>query len=285
MKKLAFSIAVLSIFLILSACGQQDAKQPVTEKGTGGQTAQSSQKNEKKDTERTGIKKKENSKDAMAQSVQTAEKPAPQYRLNPATWSLKPISKANPKAILLTFDDSPDKYALEIAKTLQSLHVKAIFFVNGHFLESAEGREKLKAIHDMGFMIGNHTYHHTGLKDLPEAKQKDEIVKLNTLVKSITGEQPKFFRAPFGQNTDYSKKIAAQQKMILMNWSFGYDWVKEYQSKAAITKIMLNTPYLTSGANLLMHDRKWTSEAIKDIVQGYQAKGYDIIDPALIETL
>ncbi|WP_419883700.1 polysaccharide deacetylase family protein [Peribacillus sp. B-H-3] len=282
MKKLALSIAAL--FLILSGCGQQDAKQPDTEKGTGGQTAQSVQKNEK-DTDRNDIKKKENSKDTMAQLVQTAEKPVPQYRLNPATWSLKPITKANPKAILLTFDDSPDKYALDIAKTLQSLHVKAIFFVNGHFLESAEGRKKLKAIHDMGFMIGNHTYHHTGLKDLPEAKQKDEIVKLNNLVKSITGEQPKFFRAPFGQNTDYSKKIAAQQKMILMNWSFGYDWVKEYQSKAAITKIMLTTPYLTSGANLLMHDRKWTSEAIKDIVQGYQAMGYDIIDPALIETL
>ncbi|MES1039267.1 polysaccharide deacetylase family protein [Peribacillus simplex] len=136
----------------------------------------------------------------------------------------------------------------------------------------------------MGFSIGNHTYSHVNLKELTEKEQEREIVKLNNLVEGITGVRPKYFRAPFGSNTEHSKKVAEKEKMLVMNWTYGYDWEKEYQDKKALTEIMLNSPYLGNGANLLMHDRKWTSEAIEDIVKGFQKKGYEILDPKLIET-
>ena len=32
-----------------------------------------------------------------------------------------------------------------------------------------------------------------------------------------------------------------------------------------------------------MHDREWTAEALKDIVEGLRAKGYEMIDPATIK--
>jgi len=32
-----------------------------------------------------------------------------------------------------------------------------------------------------------------------------------------------------------------------------------------------------------MHDREWTAAALKDIVVGLRAKGYDLIDPATIK--
>ena len=132
--------------------------------------------------------------------------------MNKDNWSFKPIGDANPKVVLLTFDDAPDKYSLEIAKTLQRLQVPAIFFVNGHFLKSDEKKSMLKEIHDMGFSIGNHTYSHVNLKELTEEEQKREIVKLNNLVEGIIGERPKYFRAPFGSNTDYSKKLLQMKK-------------------------------------------------------------------------
>lgn len=125
---------------------------------------------------------------------------------------------------------------------------------------------------------------HSNLKDLTASEQKSEIAGLNDLVEQITGERPRFFRAPFGSNTDESRKMAEEEKMVLMNWTYGYDWESDYQTKEALTEIMINTPYLTDGANLLMHDRKWTSEALSAIVTGLKQKGYEMADPDEIET-
>ena len=207
----------------------------------------------------------------------------PQYRMK-GDFSIQNIDNPDEKVVLLTIDDAPDKNALEMAQTLKNLDVKAIFFVNGHFLDTPEEGEVLKQIHQMGFPIGNHTYNHKSLRELSEEEQRKEIVDLNDRIEELIGVRPQFFRAPFGMNTDYSKQLAEEEKMLLMNWTYGYDWEKEYQTKEALADIMVNTPLLRNGANLLMHDRQWTSAALGDIVKGLQNKGYKIVDPTQIET-
>ena len=207
----------------------------------------------------------------------------PLYELNVATWGFQPIDDANAKVVLLTFDDAPDKHALDMAKTLKALDAPAIFFVNGHFLDSDEGKAVLKEIHDLGFPIGNHTKTHADLQQLSEAEQKEEILFVSDIVEEVIGERPKFFRAPFGKNTDYSKALVKEEGMLFMNWSYGYDWEKAYMNADAIADIMVNTELLQDGANLLMHDREWTAGGLQDIVEGLRVKGYDFIDPATIK--
>jgi peptidoglycan-N-acetylglucosamine deacetylase len=269
-------------YLILSGCGGQTGSTENESKEKAEERKQTETEKEKQQGSIPVTKQAQNKKEAG--KVETGVNPTPQYVLNPGNWSLKPISKANPKVVLLTFDDAPDKHALQMAKTLKNHGVKAIFFVNGHFIESEAGKAALKQIHDIGFVIGNHTYTHASLKKLSEKEQMDEIVKVNDAVEAIIGERPKFFRAPFGINTEFSKRLAAKEKMLVMNWTYGYDWEKDYQNKEALTKIMINSPYLTNGANLLMHDRAWTSEAISGIITGLKAKGYEMLDPHLIKT-
>lgn len=206
------------------------------------------------------------------------------YVLNEATWYLEPIDdEVDEKVVLLTIDDAPETYALEMAKTLKKLDVPAIFFVNGHFLETDEQKKMLKEIDDMGFTIGNHTYSHQSLPELSEEEQLDEIVKVNDQVEDIIGKRPLFFRAPFGQNTDFSKEVIQDEQMMSMNWSYGYDWNEAYMNKDALVDVMVNADELRDGANLLMHDREWTAEALSDIVQGLRDKGYDFIDPLTIK--
>ncbi|WP_340373146.1 polysaccharide deacetylase family protein [Peribacillus sp. FSL E2-0218] len=267
-------VLLASVAILLIACTGQDPDHAEKEKNKSVETAASV-----RDESQQEKKEQEESPKTNAEEKVKAE-----YRVNKDTWSFEPIGDADPKVVLLTFDDAPDKYSLEIAKTLHRLKVPAIFFVNGHFLENDENKAMLKEIHDLGFPIGNHTYSHVNLKELTEKEQEREIVKLNNLVEGIIGERPKYFRAPFGSNTDHSRKVAEEEKMLVMNWTYGYDWEKEYQDKKALTEIMLNSPYLGNGANLLMHDRKWTSEAIEEIVKGFQKKGYKMLDPDSIET-
>ena len=138
-------------------------------------------------------------------------KPEILYELNPANWALQPIDDANPKAVLLTIDDAPDKYAFEMAKTLKALNAPAIFFVNGHFIDTDEEKANLKAIVEMGFAIGNHTQTHANLKNSTEEQQREEIIKVNETVEAIIGEKPIFFRAPFGVNTDFSRNLVQEE--------------------------------------------------------------------------
>lgn len=278
MKKILASGLTL---LLLTACGsEQTGSSHEAEKSNKTEVKEMDQKqSEGPDTEASESETKEK-EEPSKEVVQTKD-----YKINEANWSIEPIDKANPKVVLLTIDDAPDQHALQMAKDLKELKAPAIFFVNGHFLDTPEEKETLKKIHDLGFMIGNHTYSHSSLRDLSPEEQKEEILSVSDLVESITGERPQFFRAPFGQNTDYSRELAAEEKMSLMNWTYGYDWEKQYQNKAAITDIMINSPYLNDGANLLMHDRTWTSEALMDIVNGLRAKGYETLDPNRIKTI
>ncbi|MCA1053354.1 polysaccharide deacetylase family protein [Rossellomorea aquimaris] len=265
-------------FLLLTACANEPApvsKQPVQKKDIQ-ETADRTEDNQPE---------KDSVEEVKDESVTGQDgKVEPQYKINENNWSIEPIAGGNAEVVLLTIDDAPDCHALKMAQDLKALNAPAIFFVNGHFLDTPEEKETLKKIYDMGFVIGNHTYSHSSLKDLTNEKQKEEIVSVSDMVESITGERPKFFRAPFGQNTDFSRQVAAEEQMALMNWTYGYDWGKQYQTKDAITDIMVNSPFLNKGANLLMHDRTWTSEALPDIVKGLREKGYEILDPHKIQT-
>ena len=281
MKKILASGLTL---LLLTACSSEQTSTNQEEKKPE-QTTDMKQDSEK-------ATEGEPSEEAKAEADKEEKQEPPQeviqtkdYEINENNWSITPIGGANPKVVLLTIDDAPDQHALQMAKDLKELNAPAIFFVNGHFLDTPEEKETLKQIYDMGFTIGNHTYSHSSLRDLSPEEQKEEILSVNDLVQSIIGERPKFFRAPFGQNTDYSRQLAAEEKMSLMNWTYGYDWEKKYQNKEAITDIMVNSPFLNNGANLLMHDRTWTSEALTDIVNGLRDKGYETLDPNRIKTI
>ena len=269
-------VAIAAVSLLLTACGEDTNKSSNDVK----QTENVSNNNETKKQEAQTEQKEEVVEDETKEEGQIAE---PQYKLNTANWSIQPIAEANEKVVLVTIDDAPDKHSLEMAEILKSQDIPAIFFVNGHFLATEEKQQQLKKIHEMGFVIGNHTYSHQDLKGLTEQQQQEEILKVSALIEEITGEKPKFFRAPFGSNTDFSKQLVSDEKMVLMNWTYGYDWEKQYQNAQALTDIMVNTEYLNNGANLLMHDRDWTVEALPGIIQGLEDKGYGFVDPKEIE--
>lgn len=272
------AIALVVIMLILAGCVPADEIEKKPEKSS---PVTSSKTEEVKEEETNTVP--EESPPVHEEGEGDVQEAVAEYRMK-EDFSIENIKNPEEKIVLLTIDDAPSNNSLTMAKTLHDLKVKAIFFVNGHFIDTPEEGEVLKQIHQLGFPIGNHTFNHKTLKDLTEEQQRQEIVSLNDKIEELIGERPRFFRAPFGINTEYSKQVAADENMLLMNWTYGYDWEKDYQSKETLADIMVNTPLLRNGANLLMHDRDWTSEALGDIVRGLQKKGFKIADPALIET-
>lgn len=273
-------LPLISLFFMLSLVACNTSEQPDdTQKGSIDTEEQKSES-----TDEAEGSTPENNSDTDELKEETEEEEAPKYQVS-ENWSIVPLEEGtNEKVVLLTIDDAPDKHALEMAQTLSELDAGAIFFVNGHFLDTPEEQKVLKQIYEMGFLIGNHTYSHPYLPNLTEQEQKDEIIRLNDTVEQIIGTRPAFFRAPNGANTDYTKQIAKEENMVLMNWSYGYDWETDYRTKEAIVDIMLTSPYLGNGSNLLMHDREWTAQGLRDIVIGLREQGYEILDPHQIKT-
>lgn len=267
--------------LMLSGCsGQTSGKKAMA--SNHGQAAGQVEKEKPKGTDpsKQGKKKKGQEKKQKQDKHQK-----PKYYMA-ENYYIKPIGNADSKVVLLTIDDAPDKHAVEMAKTLKKLHAKAIFFIMGDLIDSKQGKARLKRIHDMGFPVGNHTYDHPFLSGLSEDKQRAEIVPVYKEIKQVTGEPVKFFRAPHGDNTEVSNQLAEQRGVLVMNWSYGYDWHSKYHDPKALTHIMLNPEedwMLSNGAILLMHDRPWTAKALPNIVKGLRQKGFKILDPALLK--
>ncbi|WP_406946132.1 polysaccharide deacetylase family protein [Halobacillus sp. SY10] len=276
------SLWIVLIFLLAACSGANSEEVQKPEEETAEKESTEEVVEEEEKAEETDEEEKDTEEPAE-QDSEVMKNVEPQYELT-GNWSFEPIGDANPKVALLTIDDAPDTHAVEMAKTLKEKDAPAIFFVNGHFIDTPEEKEKLKEIHEMGFPIGNHTETHASLPDLSEEEQSVEIVGLNDKIEEIIGERPIFFRAPFGQNTDFSKQLAEDEGMLVMNWTYGYDWESEYQDAQALADIMVNTPLLNNGANLLMHDREWTKKALGPIADGLREKGYELLDPALIQT-
>ncbi|SER97461.1 Peptidoglycan/xylan/chitin deacetylase, PgdA/CDA1 family [Gracilibacillus ureilyticus] len=292
MKKLKV-LLFIPLFFALAACNSGVQEQPADEEKTTDRNGMEESENVLDVEESADMKSEDEqtkTKEIEAEVNQTVSEPL--YELTDS-WSIVPIKEeTDENVILLTIDDAPEHYSLEMANTLKELDVPAIFFVNGHFLESGAKKEELKQIHEMGFEIGNHTYNHQRLTEVDEATQKEEILSLSNLIEEITGEKPEFFRAPNGANTEYATALVEEEGMLLMNWTYGYDYFEPYMDTEKLKTAMItgegpevDVPYslLKPGAILLMHDRQWTAEALADIVNGLREKGYEFADPEAIK--
>ena len=262
MKKVILSTVLIST-LLLSAC-QDDAASSNEDTTAVDETTE---------------------EEIVEEEVEEEEDLAYQYEINPNIFSVEPIdgeTTEDEKLVLLTFDDAPYGNSLEIAEALEERGVNAIFFVNSMYMEDEEGKAAIQDLHERGFEIANHTHTHAKLDDYSEENQREEIITTNDIVEEATGERPRFFRAPHGIMTEYSKQVVAEEGMTWMNWSFGYDWEVQYQDADALADITLNTELLGNGANILMHDREWTAAAVPTIVDGLIEQGFTIVNPKLI---
>lgn len=269
------NILMLMFVLLLAACGGSGGEEEAEQAGASEDQAA------EETAEEAGAEAE------PAEETEPAEEAEPEfsYEVHPETFQIVPIDDADPEVALITIDDAPDGQALGMAETLSEMDAGAIFFVNGMFIQDEAGREALEEIHEMGFEIGNHTTTHPYLDQITPEETREEIAGTSDLIEEVTGERPRFFRAPFGINTEASVQIAEEEGMTLMNWTYGYDWEADYQDPEALADIMVNTELLTNGANLLMHDREWTAEALPEIVEGLEAEGYEIVDPQNIESI
>ena len=195
-----------------------------------------------------------------------------QYRLKPLD------SKGNPKVVLLTFDDAPytNVSTPAILKVLKRHQVKGLFFVNGYLVERAPSL--LRAIHQDGHMIGNHTWGHLNLGEKSKYVIGQEVLKVQQAVKKMVGVTPRFFRPPYGIYNDKVEAILAEQKLQLLYWSNdSEDWHYRTKQSPKVVKSVLKQ--LKPGSIILLHDLPAPASVLDELLRKLNNKGYPSVDP------
>ncbi len=274
--------------LLLAGCAgnEQENGDGSQEQSTSSESSEASTNNGSEDAEIT---------DQDEDTNEETDNQVANYYIDPEISSVLPANEdANPNVVLATVDDVPRKLpetptsSVEEAQAMADRGIYGIFFVNGMYLQGEdgeEGRQALKEIADMGHVIGNHTLTHYSLDQVPDEETlRHEIIGNQDIIEEVIGYRPQFFRPPHGIEIPELEEILEEENMVAMNWSYGFDWDENYSNPAMLADVMVNTEFLSPGANLLMHDLTWTNEAMPAILDGIQVKGYEFVDARDIAT-
>ena len=175
--------------------------------------------------------------------------------------------------VALTFDDGPNASSTPILLDgLKERKVRATFFLIGENVEKDENEKIVKRMYEEGHLIGNHTYTHCNLSKLETGEAKKELEQTDTVIEKITGKQPVFVRAPYGE-----LPVDSEQDLnrIYIGWTVDpLDWMTE--DTGAVVKTVVEE--INPGDVILLHDCYPSSvQAAIRIVDLLQGKGYEFV--------
>ena len=175
--------------------------------------------------------------------------------------------------VALTFDDGPNASSTPILLDgLKERKVRATFFLIGENVEKGENEKIVKRMYEEGHLIGNHTYTHCNLSKLETGEAKKELEQTDTVIEKITGKQPAFARAPYGELPVDSEQDLSR---IYIGWTVDpLDWMTE--DAGAVVKTVVEE--INPGDIILLHDCYPSSvQAAIRIVDLLQGKGYEFV--------
>ena len=175
--------------------------------------------------------------------------------------------------VALTFDDGPNASSTPILLDgLKERKVRATFFLIGENVEKDENEKIVKRMYEEGHLIGNHTYTHCNLSKLETGEAKKELEQTDTVIEKITGKQPAFARAPYGELPVDSEQDLSR---MYIGWTVDpLDWMTE--DTGAVVKTVVEE--INPGDVILLHDCYPSSvQAAIRIVDLLQGKGYEFV--------
>ncbi len=201
--------------------------------------------------------------------------------------------------VALTFDDGPDpQNTPQILDILKREHATATFFLIG--IEAQKYSGLARRIYDEGHTIGNHTFTHPDISDVPGSYMKVELNMTERLFASKLGIKPIYFRPPY--SIDQEPDIGEQVRPLELVQGLGYitvgskidpnDWQRGRTAEDIVAAVLSQTRMFAvktcrdhdpqiCGNIVLLHDgggdRAATIKALPGIIEGLRANGFQIV--------
>lgn len=185
-----------------------------------------------------------------------------------------PIYKGNPQKPMVSFLVNVawgNEYLPQILKVMKEHDVKSTFFLDGSWVK--KNPQLAKMIVEEGHEIGNHAYSHPDMRQLSNARIREELVKTNEVIYATLAIVPKYFAPPSGSFRQDVVDIAAQLNMNTIMWSVDtVDW-KNPDPQTMVQNVLSK---VHRGAMILMHPTSSAASGMDDLIKGVKAKGYQI---------
>ena len=197
----------------------------------------------------------------------------------------------HPGLIALTFDDGPDpEWTPAILDILKQENVLGTFFVIGK--NGQAHPDLLRRIVAEGHELGNHTFTHPNLGEIPGPITDLELNATQRLIESVTGRSTVLFRPPYFGDAEADKPEEVEP--AIRAEKLGYiivglridpgDWKPGITAdeivQKTIDKAMDNNPE-TRGQVVLLHDsggdRAATIEALPRLIHELRARGFKFV--------
>ena len=181
--------------------------------------------------------------------------------------------ETNKKQVAISFDSAwgADK-TLGILKTLKEFNCNATFFLVGFWVE--DYTDMVKAIKEQGVEIGTHSNTHPDFVKLSEADMRLELTTSMNLIKNITGDDVKLFRAPYGSYNNTVLSTASSLGLTTIQWDVDtLDW--KGLSAMEITNRVINK--VKNGSIILCHNNSdHILDALPILLDRLIKMGYEI---------
>ena len=151
--------------------------------------------------------------------------------------------------------------------------VRATFFVVGEWVYKYP--ESVKALHDAGHEVMNHSDAHPHMAKLTAKQIIDEVNRCSDKIEAVTGVRPTLFRCPYGEYDDNVIGTVNGMGLTTVQWDTdSLDWKKLTAGeiyKRVSSKVQPGSIVLFHNAGL------HTPEALPSIIEYLLAEGYTIV--------
>jgi len=196
-----------------------------------------------------------------------------------------------PGLLALTFDDGPDpRWTPAILDILRRENVPATFFIVGKNGEAHP--DLIRRIVNEGHEIGNHTFTHPNLGEVPLSITKLELTATQRLIESLTGRSTVLFRPPYFGDAEADKPQEVEPAYVAQQ--LGYimvgvridpdDWQLPVSPNDVINRTISrasDTNPETRGQVILLHDsggdRSATVQALPQLIHDLKARGFRFV--------
>ena len=178
------------------------------------------------------------------------------------------------KVVALSFDAAwGNEDTQTLIDILNSYEINTTFFLVGEWVDKFP--ESVKALHDAGNEIMNHSSDHAHFSKLSEDEIVADISRCNEKIAAITGVAPTLFRCPYGEYDDHVINAVNSMGMTAVQWNVdSLDW-KGISAEEIKSRVLKN---ISPGSLVLFHNAaENTPAALPGIIEGLLAEGYTIV--------